>query len=252
MLSIKEKIKEFYQPLLQRRNAVNYRGKGIINLIDVGSIGDLPSPWKENAYRIHHLLKFEPRDAASTDPYVDTIDTALWEKNCERDFYIYRGFSGSGSSLFAQNFEYVRSNFQILKYRGPENLANTWFERSRLERVERITCRTLDDILSELGNPYKYHFIKIDAQGAEYQILKGAEQFLSESCLGLHLELFVIPLYKDITLLPEVVEYLNAFDFKLVKKFPAHGSFDSQHDCLFLKRGIEGREGKIISDIYKV
>ena len=27
---------------------INFRGKGVVNLIDVGSAGNLPSPWKEN------------------------------------------------------------------------------------------------------------------------------------------------------------------------------------------------------------
>jgi hypothetical protein len=59
---------------------------------------------------------------------------------------------------------------------------------------------------------------------------------LSTSCVGLHLELFVVSLYKGITLLPEVEKYLNQFGFKLVKKFPPHGTFDSQHGCVFLKQ----------------
>ena len=78
----------------------NFRGKGIVNLIDVGSAGDPPHPWWENANKIQHLLKFEPRDKSSRSPYIVTVDVALWETSCERDFYIYRGFGGSGSSLF--------------------------------------------------------------------------------------------------------------------------------------------------------
>ncbi len=229
---------------------VNFRGRGVINLIDVGSVGDLPSPWKENANKIQHLLKFEPRDQPSSNPYIITVDTALWETNGARDFYIYKGLGGSGSSLFQQNYEYVTENFEKLRHRGPEHLANTWFERSQLDRVEKITCRRLDDVLQELNHSFPYHFLKIDAQGAEYQILKGAEALLRESCLGLHLELFEIPLYKGIKLLPEVVEFLKGYDFEQVKQFPAHGSFDSQHDCVFLKKGQTGKLIKTIQQIY--
>jgi FkbM family methyltransferase len=163
----------------------------VVNLIDVGSTGDLPPPWRENRDKVLHLLKFEPRDEPDEDPYVITINTALWETNCEMDFYIYKGFGGGGSSLLQQNYEYVRENFEMLRRRGPEHLANTWFERSQLVRTERITCRRLDDVLQELNQPFDYHFLKIDAQGAEYEILKGARTFLLESCIGLHLELFV-------------------------------------------------------------
>jgi hypothetical protein len=94
--------------------------------------------------------------------------------------------------------------------------------------------------------------LKIDAQGAEYPILKGAEKLLSGSCIGLHLELFVIPLYKGIKLLDEVKGYLRGFGFELLKKFPAHGSFDSQHDCLFLKASPNSEIEKAISVIYRL
>jgi FkbM family methyltransferase len=225
----------------------------IVNLIDVGSAGTLPYPWRQNTDKILHLLKFEPRDnSKEKNPYIVSVDVALWSTNCERDFYIYKGHGGQGSSLFQQNYEYVQENFEKIRNRGPEDLANTWFERSQLDRVEQIRCRRLDDLLEELDHPFQYHFLKIDAQGAEYEILKGAERFLRESCIGLHLELFTLPLYKGIKLLPEVVEYLESYNFELVKKHPAHGSFDSQHDCVFLKKGVKGRIVATIREIYEL
>jgi len=231
---------------------INFRGKGVINLIDVGSDGDLPSPWMKNAHKIHNLLKFEPRSQSTQTPNVVTLETALWEIPCERSFYIYKGFGGTGSSLFLQNYEYVADNFEELRSRGPKSLADTWFQRSELDKVEKISCRTLDDVLIELNQPFPYHFLKIDAQGAEYEILRGAEEFVRQSCIGMHIELFTLPLYKGIKLLPEVVSYLAGFGFDLVKKFPSHGSFDSQNDCIFMKRGMKNKTSNLIMEIYDV
>jgi len=198
------------------------------------------------------LLEFEPRVKPEKNPHITTVNAALWESNCERDFYIYKGRGGTGSSLFPQNLDYVTQNWNSLHLKGDEELANTWFERSQLESVERIACRRLDDVLEELGHVFPYHFLKIDAQGAEYEIMKGAEHLLSTSCLGLHLELFVIPLYKGITLLPEVAEYLAGFGFELARKFPPHGSFHSQHDCLFLKKGDTSQVIDVIIKAYGI
>lgn len=234
------------------KSVVNFLGKGVLNLIDVGSAGALPHPWNQNMNAIQHLLKFEPRDQPSRTSAIVSVDTALWETNCERDFYFYKGFAASGSSLFQQNYEYVAENFEELRHVGPENLANTWLERSELDRVGRIACRRLDDVLQELRHPFPYHFLKIDAQGAEYEILRGGENFLMDACLALHLELFVLPMYQGIKLLPEVVEYLGRLNFELVKKFPAHGSFESQHDCVFLKRGIQGKLVDTILGVYNL
>jgi len=66
-----------------------------------------------------------------------------------------------------------------------------------------------------------------------------------------HEKLFTIPLYEDIYLLPAVEKYLLKLGFMLAKKFPAHGSFDSQHNCLFLKKKTSDHDAmRIIKKIY--
>ena len=247
-----EGFRRFARQRFLGRGLINPRRKGLVNLIDVGSAGALPYPWKRSPHLIRNLLRFEPRDESTKLPRVVTIKTALWEENGETELYIYHGRKGSGSSLFEQNYEYVTKHFDELQNRGPKDLAETWFERSQLERIEKIACRRLDDVLEELGHPFSYHFLKIDAQGAEHPILRGAEKYLSNSCIGLHLELFVIPLYKGIKLLEEVEAYLKGFDFELLKKFPAHGSFDSQHDCLFLRANTNPKIEHTIRKIYEI
>jgi FkbM family methyltransferase len=230
---------------------LNYKNKGKINFIDVGSVGGLPEPWNSNAYQVNYLLNFEPNDTLKQGDNFMTYNTAVWEKEETRPFYIYKGLKGTGSSLLEQNFEYVKANYEKLKKRGPARLAKTWFERSQLIRTVSLKCRTLDTILDEKF-PYKdFHFIKIDAQGAELNILKGSDKALKK-CIGLHLELFSVPLYKEIALIDEVENYLNSHGFELVKKFPPHGTFDSQNDCLFLKKGGDKSLSQLIRKIYKL
>jgi len=234
---------------------INYRGKGTINFIDVGSSGNMPEPWASNARHIKNLLSFEPQDKARKRKNVIVSSSALWSENCSRTFFIYKGFKSSGSSLFEQNFDYVNEHFETLKKSGPSFLAETWYERSQLMKTEVIECKTLDSIIDEHNLPFNFDFIKIDAQGAEYEILMGAEKFLSGSCSGLQLELFNIPLYKNIKLLPEVTEFLDQKGFDLVKKLPYHGSFDSQNDCIFLrKEPVPGRESvfELLRKLYKL
>ena len=221
-----------------------------INLIDVGSAGGLVQPWADNQQKIGKRLTFEPRGIAITSDDTISISACLWEKAEERNFYIYRGFNGTGSSLFLQNYDYVLENFESLKHRGSKELADTWLHRSLPVNVERIQCRRLDDVLEELNLPQLLHFLKIDAQGAEYQILKGSENYLRNDCYGLQLELFVLPLYKGISLLDKVTSYLNGLGFEMVKKYPAHGSFASQHECVFLRRGIGDEVMQRIRRIY--
>lgn len=228
---------------------LNYKNRGVINFIDVGSVGGLPEPWRSNANVVKFLINFEPSESPTRGNNFMTYNTAVWEADETLPFYIYKGFNATGSSLFKQNYEYVRSNYEYLKKRGPKNLAETWFDRSALIDTIKLKCRTIDNIQRDEFPSLGFHFMKIDAQGAEYNILKGSESLLSSSCIGLHLELFTLPLYKRIMLLDGVEEYLSEFGFRMVKKFPAHGTFDSQHDCLFLK---EHGDPALLSVIHRV
>jgi FkbM family methyltransferase len=231
---------------------INYDGNGEISMIDVGSIDGLPEPWFSHAHRIRFLLNFEPNEAIKKGQNYMTYNTALWESDETKPFFIYKGFSQTGSSLFKQNFEYVRANFSELKKRGSPKLADTWFDRSELIKTIELKCRSLDNILAEEFPDRPFHFMKIDAQGAEYNILKGSTAFLKNSCAGLHLELFTLPLYKGIALLDEVEEYLSGFGFQLVKKYPPHGTFHSQHDCLFIKESANGYVLDLIRSVYRL
>ena len=231
---------------------INHRDSGLIGFIDVGSIGGLPAPWSSNANLVKFLLNFEPNDSPTRGPNFMTYNTAVWETEKTLPFYRYKGFNATGSSLFKQNFEYVRNNYDDLKSRGPKHLAETWFDRSQFVDASELKCRTIDDVLKDEFLSTPFHFMKIDAQGAEYNILKGSQALLSGSCVGLHLELFVLPLYEGIALLDEVEKYLMKFGFRLIKKFPAHGTFDSQHDCLFLKEQGDPKLLTVIRNVYGI
>ncbi len=254
MPSILERLKRItvgrWSSGLDYKRRLNYLNRGLLGFIDVGSVGGLPEPWSANANRLKFLLNFEPNESLQRDPNCVTYNTAVWEADETLPFYIYKGFEATGSSLFRQNYEYVRSNFQELRKRGPQELAETWFDRSQLVKTVELKCRSIDNILKDEFPTTSFHFMKIDAQGAEYNILKGAQTLLSGSCVGLHLELFVLPLYEGIVLFDEVVAYLSDFGFTMVKKFPAHGTFDSQHDCLFLKEQGNPDLLAVIRDVY--
>jgi FkbM family methyltransferase len=218
-------------------------------LIDVGSVGSMPEPWHRRSDLVSHALKFEPRDPRGETSRVVTIDAAVWNESATLPFYVYAGQAGEGSSLFRPNVDYVRDNFDALRTLGPSYLAATWFDRSRLDHIEEIHCTTLDAVLADRLEPY--HVLKIDAQGAERQVLEGSANYLSGGdCLALHLELFRLPLYEGIALRPEVEEMVEGMGFNLVKEYPPHGSFDSQNDCVFLRRGAAGPAADVIRLAY--
>jgi FkbM family methyltransferase len=216
---------------------INRGGRGAVNVIDVGSAGGLPPAWKNQAYRIRHLLNFEPLEASSGQGTVTTVGAALWRTAEERPFYIYRG-GQYGNSLFRQNVDFVRAHFSELKERGDPALAATWFERSETVATRTIRTTTLDAVLGELRNGVRYDFIKLDTQGADLPILEGATGFLANDCIAIQLEAFEIPLLVGVPLLDDCDAYLESRGFDRAYTADPHGTFDSQRDVLYLRRGV--------------
>lgn len=245
-----------FNELMLAYGKVNHKKQGLINFIDVGSAsGSIPDPWFENSKYIKNMLCFDPHNSTSPHQNIFVSKEALWKEEGQLPFYIYKGLNQSGSSLFEQNIDYVKENYKTLSEKGPKKLSETWFERSSLEKVVSIKVNTLDHVIDNLDQDLVFDFLKIDAQGAEYQILQGAEKFLNSDCLGLQLELFNIPLYKNIKLDAEVTDYLKNLGFQMVKKHPPHGTFDSQHDFIYLKSKVsKDKEEKLelLKKIYKI
>lgn len=249
--AINKRIKRNIYNKIIPRYILNHNDNGFIKFIDIGSVGGLPEPWDKFASDISYLLNFEPNDAPKKTKNSMTYNTAVWSEEAVLPFYIYKGFSNTGSSLFEQNFEYVEQNWDALSKQGPAHLANSWVERSQLVKEVTLKCRALDDIFSEEFPENDFHFVKIDTQGAEFEILQGADKFLSTSCVGLHMELFRIPLYKNIKLMEEVQALLEGYGFELLMKYPAHGTFKSQNDCVFIHKSRNPKVAQRIREIYQ-
>lgn len=79
---------------------------------------------------------------------------------------------------------------------------------------ETITIKKLDDIFPEICSNKKGIFLKIDTQGYEMEVLKGAEKSL-EKITGLQIEMSLIKLYENEILFDEIISYLKSRKFNL-------------------------------------
>lgn len=66
------------KPGFRRQDVINRGGKGIVSLIDVGSVGGLSDPWHKHSRLVRHLLNFEPLEAAQHTETVISVPAALW------------------------------------------------------------------------------------------------------------------------------------------------------------------------------
>ena len=107
------------------------------------------------------------------------------------------------------------------------------------EQYEQIKTQTLDVLLEKMNFPFP-EFLKLDVQGHEMEVLKGAEKSLAHATICL-LEISLLNLGDDGPLLAEMVTFMDekgyqAYDISQFIRRP----FDKalyQVDMFFIKKG---------------
>jgi FkbM family methyltransferase len=80
--------------------------------------------------------------------------------------------------------------------------------------IEPIKIITLDSFLKGINIDNKNILLKIDTQGYEYHVLKGAKEFLSK-IYGIQIELSTISLYKGQDSFLEILSFLEEYGFQV-------------------------------------
>jgi hypothetical protein len=92
---------------------------------------------------------------------------------------------------------------------------------SKIIGKEKVKVYPLDEIAEQYISDSKNIFLKIDVQGFEQEVLKGAEKTIRKA-KGIEMEISLIPLYENQNwLLPEVLEFMKTNGFTLTSIVPA-------------------------------
>jgi FkbM family methyltransferase len=104
------------------------------------------------------------------------------------------------------------------------NMLDTHLEgapESKIIGQEKVQVLPLDEVAKEFVKTEKNIFLKIDVQGFEQEVLKGA-QLLIEKAKGIEMEISLVALYEGQSwLLPQVLEYMEKKGFQLRSIMPA-------------------------------
>ena len=178
-----------------------------IVLIDIGAVGNPPSHWLPLKDRIN-LIGFEPNqeeckklnEAGCGYRKSEFLPYAIGEKNECRTFYITKYHECC--SLLKPNLEWIH-RFDY----------GSFFDLNRTIEVETLSLDSIEK-LSDL----RIDALKIDAQGNELPILKGAESildhvFLLEVETGLHKN------YENETTFEELCPFLKEKGFTCMELF---------------------------------
>jgi FkbM family methyltransferase len=176
-------------------------GRDSIGLIDVGAAGDVEPRWK----KIEHFIEyfgFEP-DARSLSELENKannlkrrklFDTALWDHEESIDFNLC--VKPQVSSHFTPNFDWL-DNF-------PDK------QRFDIKKQLSLECIPLDNLDIEPSD-----FIKIDVQGGELSVLKGAANTLNK-ILGAEVEVEFLQIYQGQPLFGEICDFMSSFGFEFI------------------------------------
>jgi FkbM family methyltransferase len=104
------------------------------------------------------------------------------------------------------------------------NMLDTHIEgapESKIIGKEKVQVFPLDEIGPQFINNSKNLFLKIDVQGFEQEVLKGAQNMLAKA-KGVEMEISLVPLYENQNwLLAEILDYMTKKGFRLTSIVPA-------------------------------
>ncbi|HEX6961975.1 MAG TPA: FkbM family methyltransferase, partial [Lacipirellula sp.] len=179
------------------------RRLGIDLVLDVGAnTGQFAGELREQGYR-GRIISFEPIPSvyrelerhAAGDPRWTTKNFALGNQDGEQTIHVSQK---SWSSSLLEVTEASTSAF-------PD---------SRAVSSESIRVRRLDSVFPELEADHRTIWLKVDTQGYEMQVLKGAVDSLARVAM-LQLELAFVPLYQDQALFQDVYPWVVERGFRL-------------------------------------
>lgn len=222
-----------------------------INIIDVGCAGYMPEPWDKDNYgsSVGELLSVD-----LLDDELDYLETEfpgyilskniIFDKEEERPFYVCR--RSRVSSLFKPNIKKLIPYLEHLnRIRKPKVYHISKYD---IERIEQVKCVRFDTILD--GLDINFDFLKVDTEGADFQVIKSLGEYLDTQIIAIHTELYFEELYEGIALFPEVNKFLYQHNFHLERRL--NGVHPYWANFLYIRDDDSKREQiELIKDAYR-
>jgi FkbM family methyltransferase len=184
--------------------------QAIATVVDVGANEGLFARRLRDEGFGGRIVSFEPLSSAFALLEAASANDPSWE--CRQ--LALGANSGEATLNVARNL--ASSSFLPMDSGLPE-------AEPRLAYVGREKCSvsTLDALAPDLFQPQERVYLKLDVQGFELEVLRGAAATL-DRVLALDVELSQTVLYEGAPLMAEVVAYLAARDYVLLRTEPAY------------------------------
>ena len=200
---------------------------GIDCVLDVGAHrGDYARLLRRYDYR-GRIISFEPvaanferlRQAAAADPRWEVRRAALGREDGTAEINV------SADTRLSSFLE------------AGEPLNPKVAEALAVQQREEVEVRSLDTVFDEHVRDGERVFVKLDTQGWDLEVLRGAERSL-DRVLGLQTEVSVLPLYEGMTSYLDALRELTELGFELTGLYPVSYNDLSvvELDCVFIRK----------------
>ena len=219
---------------LERRLARLMATKNVDLVLDVGAnVGQFAGLLRRNGYK-GRIASFEPIKA--------TFVTLAATAEADKLWTIYQVALGSEEGQRTMN---VMQGTDLSSFYHPSDYGKACFATEVVTHQEIVQVARLDRFLSEemkaeIGTAQrKSIFLKIDTQGHDLDVFKGAEGVLA-SVVVLLMELSVRPIYQGTPNWLEVIQEVQSKGFLLFDLFPIQNDKEGaviEYDGLFVRNG---------------
>jgi len=206
-----------------------FRRRSFNSVLDVGAnAGQYGQKIRECGYR-GPIISFEPLAAAHARLLATAAGDRQWTVAA-------RAALGAGAAKTRIN---VSANSVSSSLLGMTRRHLEVEPQSAYATTEEIDVVALDDCFERYAGNTAGALLKIDAQGYEIEVLRGAQRCLTERIDVVQTELSLVELYENQVLMHEVCCYLKEFSFSLRDIIPGlkdvHDGQLLQLDGIFVK-----------------
>jgi FkbM family methyltransferase len=174
--------------------------KLVQNSTDYSKVGGVEPPFKQKTYH----------------------NCAVWEEPAQRDFYVTVG-TGACTMMGHVNETVAKRIFQTYPPESPKAGKSFFDVHGKVVEVVPVRCDKLDNIISA---DTVVDFLKIDVEGAELNVLKGARDiFARRGVLFIYTEFVGLPYYKVHPVLGDQHVFLRDQGLRLLDLDLGHSSY---------------------------
>jgi FkbM family methyltransferase len=198
-------------------------------IVDVGAnIGQYATSIRSVGYT-KQLISFEPLSEAFDELKRVSTNDAAWE--------VFNLGLGSSEQEMTIN---VSENLASSSFLLVTPLSTQAEPLSEFNGTQKVHVVRLDNFLGQRVHEFRNIYLKIDVQGFELEVLKGAVGIL-DKVNAIQLEMSFVPLYNGGPLYTEIFSWMGRNEFEVYSIVPGFRNLESgqllQADGIFVRKG---------------